>query len=192
MRLFAAVDPPPAEVAALAAAVDAAGRDERLRYVPVGQWHLTTAFYGEVDERVVPELTERLARAAARTAPMTLRFRGAGTFPKQSARARVLWVGVDGDITELSRLADRCVAAGRRCGLTMEDRTYRPHLTLARAKRDAMDLRDTVSALSTYEGTPWQATTLRLVQSTLGPTTIHETLATLSFRAERAGSRQRP
>src|SRR3954451_7568960 len=120
MRLFAAIDPPDTEVAALAAASGDA--IPQLRYVPTHQWHITTAFYGEVPDRVVDELGERLGRAAARTAPITLALRGAGTFPKQAAKARVLWVGLDGDVAELSRLAERCVAAGRRCGLPMEDR----------------------------------------------------------------------
>ena len=178
MRLFAALDPPPGEIAALAEALAAAmaGPDERLRRVPPEQWHLTTAFYGDVPEAVVPELTERLGRAAGRTGPMSLRLCGAGTFPKQAAKGRVLWAGVDGDVTELSRLADRCVAAGRRCGLAMEERPYRPHLTLARTRRDPLDLRDPVTALSTYEGHPWPATSLRLVKSTLGPKVTHETL----------------
>jgi 2'-5' RNA ligase len=176
MRLFAAVDPPAGAVEDLAAAVGAL--PESLRAVPIEQWHLTTAFYGEVAERTVPELTERLARAAARGGAMTLRLHGIGTFPKQAANARVLWAGVDGDVAELARLADRCVAAGRRCGLAMEDRTYRPHLTLARARRDPVDLRDTMTVLSSYDGPTWQATELRLVKSTLGPQVAHETLAT--------------
>jgi 2'-5' RNA ligase len=178
VRLFAAVDPPPAEVAALAAALaDASGGTiEHLRRVPEDQWHLTTAFYGDVPERVLPELVDRLGRAAGRAAPMTLSFRGAGTFPKQAARARVLWAGVDGDLAELARLADRCVASGRRCGLAMEDRSYRPHLTLARARRDPVDLRETLATLSSYAGQSWRPTSLRLVKSTLGSTVTHETL----------------
>jgi 2'-5' RNA ligase len=173
MRLFAAVDPPQSETAALAVA---AGHDERLRYVPTEQWHVTTAFYGEVTEDVLPDLVNRLGRAAKRSAPMTLRVAGVGTFPKQSAKARVLWAGLGGDVEQLARLADRCVAAGRRCGLAMEDRPYRAHLTIARARREPVDLRDVTSALSTYAGAEWRAATVRLVKSTLGSTTLHETL----------------
>lgn len=179
MRLFAAVDPPPEEAAALAAALG--GPAPGLRYVPSAQWHITTAFYGEVSDGVVAELTERLSRAAARTPLVTLKLRGAGTFPKQAVKARVLWSGLEGDIDELSRLADRCAAAGRRCGLTMEDRAFRPHLTLGRARKDAVDLRDVVAALSSYAGQPWTASSLRLVRSTLGSQVVHETLHELPF-----------
>jgi 2'-5' RNA ligase len=190
MRLFAAVDPPTTAVEHLATAVGAL--PPSLRPVPVEQWHLTTAFYGEVAERTVPELTERLARAAARGAAMTLRLHGVGTFPKQAGQARVLWAGLDGDVAELTRLAERCSAAGRRCGLAMQDRPYRPHLTLARSRHDSVDLRETVAALSPYDGDAWQATQLRLVHSTLGPQVHHETLEEWPLPPpEREGSRKR-
>jgi 2'-5' RNA ligase len=181
MRLFAAVDPPADEVARLTAAL---GEPlPALRYVPTDQWHVTTAFYGEVADDVVPELAERLARAAGRTAPMTLALHGIGTFPKQSARARVLWAGIDGDVAVLTRLAERCVAAGRRCGLTMEDRPFRPHLTIARARKDPVDLRATVDSLSSYAGHFWPVASLRLVHSTLRPKVHHETLHEWSLLA---------
>jgi 2'-5' RNA ligase len=175
VRLFAAVDPPEAEVTAFSAACGELPAG--LRAVPSTQWHVTTAFYGEVPDGRLDELTERLARAAARSGPMTLALRGAGTFPKQAARARVLWVGLDGDLDVLSRLAERCVAAGRRSGLRMEDRAFRPHLTLGRARKETVDLRDTVVALSSYAGQPWQVTSLRLVRSHLGAHVRHETVA---------------
>jgi 2'-5' RNA ligase len=184
VRLFAAVDPPPAETAALDTAIGE--RLAELRRVPVHQWHLTTAFYGEVADDVVPELVERLGRVAARTEPMTLRLSGAGTFPKQAQRARVLWVGLDGDVATLTRLADRCVAAGRRCGLAMEDRAFRPHLTLARTRKEPADLRDVVAALASYAGRPWTPTALRLVHSTLGPPTTHETIESFTLSEGRA------
>lgn len=175
MRLFVAVVPPPDVVEALAAAVGS--RDESLRWVPPEQWHLTLVFCGDVEERRVAELSERLGRAAARTSPFALQLAGAGTFPKQSARARVLWAGLEGDLTSLSRLAERCTAAARRTGIDVEDRPFRPHLTLARARRDPVDARDAVSRLSSYDGRPWTVSSIRLVHSTLGASVRHETLA---------------
>jgi RNA 2',3'-cyclic 3'-phosphodiesterase len=175
VRLFAAVDPPPPIVTELARQLGEP--DSRLRYVPAKQWHLTTAFFGDVAETALPDLTDRLNRAAARSVPMTLALRGVGTFPRNAARARVLWVGIDGDLDGLSRLADRCRAAGRRAGLTMEDRSYRPHLTLARARRDQVDLNVFVESMASYRSDPWQVTDLRLVHSTLGAEVRHETIA---------------
>ncbi|HEU5034771.1 MAG TPA: RNA 2',3'-cyclic phosphodiesterase [Mycobacteriales bacterium] len=174
MRLFAAVVPPAAALDHLEDALREVALD-RLRPVPRHQWHLTVAFFGEVPERVADDLAERLGRVAARTEPLSLRLRGGGTFPKQAARARQLWVGVDAGGDELARLADRAAAAGRRCGLPMEDRPFRAHLTLGRARRGVEDLTDAVAALSSYDGSPWAVRTLRLVRSTLGAQVRHET-----------------
>lgn len=176
MRLFASVVPPADELDRLERAVQ--GRDlTGLRLVPRHQWHVTLAFYGEVPERVVPELTERLGRAAGRAPVMSLRLSGAGTFPRRPARARQLWVGVAGDVAALARLADSAAAAGRRCGLAMEDRPYRPHLTIGRSRGGPGDLRELVDQLSSYTGEPWSVPALVLVHSTLGAQVVHRTLA---------------
>jgi len=175
VRLFVAVSLPAAQVRAIEAAVQP--RDELLRWVPVHQWHLTLVFCGEVSDGVVPELMQRLARGAARTPRFDLRVTGAGSFPKQAARARVLWAGLSGDVETLTRLAERCAAAARRSGIAIEDRAYRPHLTLARARRDTVDVRSTVQRLSSYTGDPWRVDSIRLVRSTLGAQVQHETLA---------------
>lgn len=159
-------------------------RDQRFRWVATEQWHLTVVFCGEVPSSVVPDLSERLARAASRTPAFALRLSGAGTFPKQTARARVLWVGVDGDTTTLSRLAERCAAAARRCGIDVEDRPFRPHLTLARARRDAVDARELATSLSSYEGSGWTVGGIQLVHSTLGATVQHKTVADFPLAVE--------
>ena len=175
MRLFAAVDPS-AEVRDSLLAALGDSRDERLRWVPPEQWHLTLAFYGEVDETKLDKLTEGLTRAGERTAPFGIRFAGAGTFPRQPTKARVLWIGLDGEVDALRRLADRCAGAGRRARIAMEDRAFRPHLTLARARRDAVDVTDLAAGMASYTS-PWlQVTSLRLVRSTLGREVRHETL----------------
>ena len=168
MRLFAAIDPPVDDIVVPA--------DDRLRWVPRDQWHVTLAFYGEVDEARAATLQDGLARVGARSRPLRIRVTGAGTFPRQSRKARVLWLGLDGEVEEVRRLADRCAGAGRRARIAMEDRAFRPHLTLARARREPVDATDTVAALSSYVGPWWSVTTLRLVRSYLGPQTRHETI----------------
>jgi 2'-5' RNA ligase len=180
VRLFAAVDPPADACSSLTSVVGAV-RDDRLRWVPVEQWHLTLAFYGEVDEGKVPALQSALQRAVARTAPFRIRLAGAGTFPRQSTRARVVWVGLDGEVDAIRRLADRCAGAGRRARISMEDRSFRPHLTLARARQGAVDASDLIAPLSTYAGPWWAVSSLRLVRSHLGSAVRHETLADLPF-----------
>ncbi|MBM9620895.1 RNA 2',3'-cyclic phosphodiesterase [Streptomyces zhihengii] len=165
MRLFTALLPPPPAVHELSLAVERL-RDlpgaGRLRWTGRPGWHFTLAFMGEVDDSLVPELRERLARAAHRTTAFPLRLRGGGRFGR-----RALWVGAAGGLDEMRRLADRADAAARRAGIAMDEhRRYVAHLTIARAREDT-DLRPCVEALAAFEGTVWQADRLSLVRSNL-------------------------
>lgn len=171
MRLFAAVYPPPGVAESLDAAIG--DRDDQLRWVPLHQWHVTLAFYGQVADDVVPDLCTRLQRAAARTPPMTMRLSGAATFPRQQSRARVVHVGLAGELEPLTRLAERCAAAARRVGVAMEERGFRPHLTLGRARHGTLDAREIVGRLSSYQSDPWTVTSFQLVHSTLGAAVAH-------------------
>ncbi|MFD4620461.1 RNA 2',3'-cyclic phosphodiesterase [Streptomyces sp. NPDC058475] len=176
MRLFAAVLPPKDAVRELGAAVDELHRlpgADGLRWTARPGWHFTLAFYGEVAEETVPELSERLARAARRTAPFPLALHGGGHFGD-----RALWVGAEGDVPALRLLADRAEAAARKAGLPMEvHRRYRPHLTVARtrASRSAapapgpasVDFAAYLSALDAFAGREWTVGELCLVRSNL-------------------------
>ncbi|MGW7515183.1 2'-5' RNA ligase family protein [Streptomyces sp. NPDC054796] len=184
MRLFAALLPPDEATAALADAVgELRERDgaERLRWAPRVNWHITLAFYGEVDDASLPALRERLARVAARAAPLRLRCAGGGQFG-----GRALWAGVAAAEPEgadetggtqgagplrLRRLAEASAAAGRKAGLPMEEPgRFRAHLTLARTRKGdggPVDLTPYLRALDAVRCAPWTATELALVRSNL-------------------------
>lgn len=181
MRLFVAVELPArarrelaADVADTRAARAAIGDDAAaLRWVDPARWHLSVAFLGDVDAAVLTDLLARLARAAGRARPFRLRLAGAGRFDD-----RVLWAGLRGggrgtarpdpDLRALHRLAAGTAAAARHAGIPMEERRYRPHLTLARAPRGT-DLAPWASALATHAGPAFRVDSLHLVESVLGP-----------------------
>lgn len=183
MRLFVAIDPSDEAVQSLAAIVPV---NAQLRYVPRVQWHVTLAFYGEVAETLLDELAERLSRAAARTPLLHLSVNGGGTFPTRVDRARVLWCGLSGDTSALSRLAERAVAAGRRCGIAIDDREFRPHITLARSRGPSTDMTSMLTALAQYVGPEWTTDRVRLIRSYPGPQTRHELLASWQLGASSA------
>ena len=81
MRLFTAVVLPDDVVAELDAAA-APHRDEVLAWTHPEQWHITLAFYGQVEDARVPELKTRLTRAAKRYPVLSLALDGAGRFDK--------------------------------------------------------------------------------------------------------------
>ena len=96
------------------------------RWTPEEKLHVTTAFFGEVDEERAEQLDRELA---ARPLPsFDLQLEGAGHFGRE--RARSLWLGVAPN-PALERLHAHCKAAAGRAGLTLEKRRYKPHVTLA-------------------------------------------------------------
>ncbi|WP_328769707.1 RNA 2',3'-cyclic phosphodiesterase [Streptomyces sp. NBC_00286] len=181
MRLFAAVVPPEDVIAELAPVVDELGKlpgAGGLRWTGRPGWHFTLAFYGEVDDEVVPELSARLERAARRTEPFGLELRGGGHFGR-----RALWIGASGDVRTMRLLAERSEAAARKAGVPMEEhRHYRPHLTVARSRGPA-DFAPYTALLDGFTGRPWTVSELCLVRSNLprsgvpGERPRYETLA---------------
>ncbi len=176
MRLFVALTPPAEVVKALTiATLGLRGLAPELRWTRPEQWHVTLVFLGEVRDDVVGELNRRLSRAATRHPPLSLALGGGGRFGQQ-----VLWTGVRGDLDRLRRLVDSARAAARRSRLPVEDRPYRPHITLARAA-GGVDLRPLVERLAPWEGAPWVATQMHLLRSRLGAapdgSALHESIA---------------
>ncbi|HZA15892.1 MAG TPA: RNA 2',3'-cyclic phosphodiesterase [Pseudonocardiaceae bacterium] len=176
MRLFVALTPPTEVVDELRASTAALHElAPGLRWTRPEHWHVTLAFLGDVGDDVVAELARRLNRAAARYPPLSLSLGDGGRFGHQ-----VLWTRVHGDRDVLRRLAGSVQAAARRCRLPVEQRPYRPHLTLARAGA-ATDLRPLVERLTCWQGQPWLATRLYLMRSRLGAgsngSALHEPIA---------------
>jgi 2'-5' RNA ligase len=166
MRLFAAVLPPAPQLAELAETVDRLRRlpgADGLRWTSRPGWHLTLAFMGEVDDGLLPDLCDRLARAAHRTPAFPLRLHGGGHFGR-----RALWTGAAGGLDELRLLAERADAAARRAGVAMDEhRRYQAHLTVARQRAGDVDLRPFLDELARFEGSRWQVAELALVRSNL-------------------------
>ncbi|GEC08693.1 RNA 2',3'-cyclic phosphodiesterase [Streptomyces spinoverrucosus] len=166
MRLFAAVLPPEDvtdELAAELAALKKLPGADGLRWTGRPGWHFTLAFYGEVDDDVVPELAIRLERAAHRTRAFALALRGGGQF----GQGRALWAGAEGDLATMRLLAERAEAAARKAGVEMgEHRRYKAHLTLARS-RDARNVRAYLDALAGFTSRTWTVDELALVRSNL-------------------------
>ncbi|MFG2650745.1 RNA 2',3'-cyclic phosphodiesterase [Streptomyces sp. NPDC048436] len=165
VRVFIALAPPDEAKQELEQALRPAyDTHPRMRWNRIEDWHITLAFLGEVPGTVLPLLRPRLARIAAARRPLTLALRGGGHFDE-----RVVWSGVDGDLEELHLLATEVRAAADDCGAAPADRPFRPHLTLARARRDTPScVVKTADGLLGFTGRPWQAERLHLVAGTAG------------------------
>lgn len=134
MRTFIAIEIP-AEIKKEMAKV----QDELKRSGADAGWtrpegiHLTLKFLGEVPETKIEEIKNALVRAAEATSRFRLKIAGAGAFPNPK-NPRVVWLGVSGDIDNLSALQGSVEESMTAMGFDREERAFSPHLTLARIK----------------------------------------------------------
>lgn len=139
MRAFVAVELPEPVRAGIREFVD--GRKATLpgwRFSPPSSYHVTLRFLGEVEPRFVERAGPEWLRALAEIPPVPFELRGLGVFPSRRA-PRVLWLGVEeappgGRLDAVFRSIESVCAA---LGLPAEGRPFHPHVTLARASRDA-------------------------------------------------------
>jgi len=93
--------------------------------------HVTLAFIGNVDAHGVAVLREIGRNAAAAAAPFALILDRIGAFHKQE----IAWLGCSRLDSEMQSLADGLFSRLAAAGFELEDRLYRPHVTLARRAR---------------------------------------------------------
>jgi 2'-5' RNA ligase len=132
LRLFVALELPPAAVASLAAFRDAA--DPAVwRPVPDASLHVTLAFLGASDPAVVEPVGEVLRAAVGDAAAPALALDGGLLLPPRRARVLCAKVAdVDGALAPLQgAVAAGLVAAGV---LEPESRPFRAHVTVGRLR----------------------------------------------------------
>jgi RNA 2',3'-cyclic 3'-phosphodiesterase len=141
MRLFVAVDPGPSVAAELdRASTDLRAHSPNSKWVAAENCHITLVFLGQIDDEKLPDVARAVEEATRGHAPLTLRFKGGGGFGG-SRKPRVLWVGVEGDVDALAAIQKDVEAALvlAPLGVKPEDRAFKPHITLARARNQGGD-----------------------------------------------------
>jgi 2'-5' RNA ligase len=146
------------------------------RWTVPDRWHLTLLFLGRVPEADVLALVDAAAPAVAATPPLTLRLAGGGRFGSVR-RPQVAWAGLDGDVEPLVQLAQRLATAARRLRLPVEERPFRPHLTLGRWRPGHPADGALTDRLADYSGPAWPVTEVRLWESHLGPEPTYDVVA---------------
>lgn len=141
-----------------------------VRWVPVGNIHLTLKFFGNVTEPGVEAIVTETARVAQRFSTFELQISGAGAFP--SIRSpRVLWLGIGGETGTLAKLYQGLEQAFANLGYLPEGRAFNPHLTLGRVRspRGREKLTRLLENLPLPTFPPFPVSQLTLLRSTLTP-----------------------
>lgn len=128
MRLFFAIELGGAAKDALCEAMDRIRPCcEQGRFTPRANLHLTLVFLGEVPPERLAEARQAMAETDA--AGFTLQIGGLGCFRQRGGY--LYWAGVERSAPLLALHASLC-ARLRSHGFRVEERIYRPHLTLVR------------------------------------------------------------
>jgi RNA 2',3'-cyclic 3'-phosphodiesterase len=136
MRFFIALEIPEESRQELA------GVQERLkelfadiRITDTPKMHLTIAFIGEQAEDLKEQLIEVMNEAAKNITPFEVTPAYIDGFPSLH-HARVIWVGVKGDIDKLMVIRERIKDGLLNLELPVDERRYTPHITIAKASDD--------------------------------------------------------
>ncbi len=148
MRLFTAIDIPADLGEALRSFVNHLRPTAEIGWSSVENLHVTTKFIGDWPEQRLDEMKNTLA-SVPNNAAIDITVKGLGWFPNPR-RPRVFWAGIEGGapLRDLARATEHALA---QLGVTVEERVYSPHLTLARI-REAVPLDRLHQKLQSFPG----------------------------------------
>lgn len=171
IRTFIALDIPHQVKEAIARAQRAlspGNRDHIVWTRPEGI-HLTLKFLGEVEEEKLQEVYRTMEEACEGNHPFTTRTTHSGAFPGWTS-PRVLWLGVD-PVLPLVDLQKEIEQRLSQVGFSPEERTFHPHLTVARVKRlhreSPLPFRFRDYPWEVYQ---WEVSEVKVMASELKPT----------------------
>jgi 2'-5' RNA ligase len=179
LRTFIAIDVPPAVLDTITRIQN---RFKSLglhaSWVKPGNIHLTLKFLGDTDPDRIPGIQNKLTETLAPFTPFRLSLNSAGVFP-DTKHPRVLWVGLKDEEGTLETLQTAIEKALESVGFPREQRSFSPHLTLARIKspwgikspKEKKELKDELDAVN-QEGIgshPFDVSEIKLYESQLTP-----------------------
>jgi len=142
-RTFVAIELPRAVRAKVIEHIEQLRRnvpDARASWSREHNLHLTLKFLGNVPASATPKLSDAIARAISGVKPFELTVAGGGVFPPRG-KPNVLWIGVDDRERKLNELYNRVEDECASAGFAREQRSFHPHLTIARLRKPGNERR---------------------------------------------------
>jgi 2'-5' RNA ligase len=105
---------------------------EKIKWVDPAVMHITIAFLGDTDERIIPSVSDLIKQTALNHPSFELFFKGTGLF-RNLHDPRVIWIGTEANpiLQSIKTELDNDLS---KFGFEKETREFRPHLTLGRIK----------------------------------------------------------
>jgi 2'-5' RNA ligase len=163
-RLFIAL-PVPEEIASELSALQSGVPDAR--WVPPENFHVTLCFAGEVQGGTMRDLEEELSDATGPKFTVTL----SGVEQFSSGRQPRALAALVEKTDRLERLQQKISTIARHCGIEVERRKFRPHVTLARFGNSAEaghHMAQFMASHAQFRAGPWVAEHFSLYSSRNG------------------------
>lgn len=155
-RVFFALWPDHRQRDRLRDTINSVARNVEGRAIDRRNWHITVAFLGDIDEELIPDLQASASRIEVE--PFRLAFDRLEFWPRPKVACLVAATVPAG----LEKLVRSLQSVLREAGVTPDDRTYRPHITVSRNARAFTTERLTHRATFEWSG-------FELVESVSGP-----------------------
>ncbi|MDI9624761.1 MAG: RNA 2',3'-cyclic phosphodiesterase [Methanothermobacter sp.] len=107
------------------------GADAQLKFVEPENLHFTLKFFGQIDNKMIEELSRVIKESIGSYKPFKLKIEGVGVFPNKNYM-RVIWLGAENP-NEFSKIQKTLDEEFKKLGFKKE-KSYIPHLTIARVK----------------------------------------------------------
>jgi len=137
------------------------------RWVPAENFHVTLCFAGEVQGGTMRDLEEELGDIAGPRFPVAI----AGVEQFSSGKQPKALVALVEKNDRLDWLAQKVSTVARNCGVEIDRRKFRPHVTLARFPSSAETghhIAQFMASHSTFKAGPWLADHFALYSSRHG------------------------
>lgn len=133
-RIFIAISTPPGDsLLKMVTSLKTSLAGENIKWADEKNMHLTLAFLGDTEEKRIKSLIKGLAGICSDFDRFSIVLSSAGVF-KNYRDPRVIWAGIN-QSERLESLNKKIINYLGESGFVVEDRPFRPHITLGRIKK---------------------------------------------------------
>lgn len=156
--------------------------DTDLKWITEDQMHITLKFLGNVDKNAIQGISEEISNISSTFNSFRINFYKIGAFPDLK-HPNVLWLGIDKGASDLKMLNKKIENALGKLGFKVENREFKPHLTLARIKslKNISNLTKLVEEMDFNSWDDLEINKLALYQSSLTPKGAIHTIITEKY-----------
>ena len=144
--------------------------NESIRWTSLNNIHITLAFLGDTEENMIKMISSKLKGSCEGSGKFELTIRGTGVF-KNLSDPRIIWAGIEPS-EKLIQLYSTIIDGLNEAGIKMEQRPFKPHLTLGRIKylNDKLSLKNLLDIYQNAEIQKVPVNEVIIYESILKPT----------------------